>query len=104
MIKLIVVAVLLLRSLYLKLLFKTLTGTAVYKDAAKASKPKNEFTFSFKRHLDKKDQRCCSPQGHCSNITLKEAESTKGIISVFLFLFFFMVRLARTPGHNFDPT
>ena len=73
MIKLIVVAVLLLRSLYFKLLFKTLTGTAVYKDAAKASKPKSEFTFSYKRHLDEKDQRCCRPQGHCSNITLKEA-------------------------------
>ena len=54
MIKLIVVAVLLLRSLYLKLLFKTLTGTAVYKDAAKASKPKSEFPFSYKRHLNEK--------------------------------------------------
>ena len=52
MIKLTVVAALLPRSLYLKLLFKTLTGTAVYKDAAKASKPKSQFTFSYKRSKD----------------------------------------------------
>ena len=84
MIKLTVVATLLPRSLYLKLLFKTLTGTAVYKDAAKAPKPKSEFPSSYKRHVDKKDQRCCRPQGHCSNITFKEAQMTKDIISSLL--------------------
>ena len=73
MIKLTVVAALLPGSLYLKLLFKTLTEAAVYKDAAKGSKPKSDFTFSYKTHFNEKDQRCCSPQGHCSNITLKEA-------------------------------
>ena len=42
MIKLIVVAVLLLRSLYFKLLFKTLTGTAVYNCARTPPKHQNQ--------------------------------------------------------------